>query len=220
MVDITFIQEILLPALLEGTWITVKLSVLSIFIGYIFGVLISIGRVYGNKFVSLLCEGYAFFFRGVPLLVQFLIIFFGLPSIGIYFSPFASAVIGFSICTAAYHSEYIRGGILSIKSGQMMAAEALGMKRFTAIFCIIMPQALRKSLPSCSNEIISLVKYSSLAFMVTCIELTATAKIIGARHFRYTEIFMSVGLIYLILTFMVDRILRMVEKKLRIPGIE
>ncbi|GAH98241.1 unnamed protein product, partial [marine sediment metagenome] len=68
-------------------------------------------------------------------------------------------------------------------------AEALGMKRFTAIFCIIMPQALRKSLPSCSNEIISLVKYSSLAFMVTCIELTATAKIIGARYFRYTEIF-------------------------------
>ena len=220
MENLTFIRNILLLPLFEGTLVTIKLSVLSIFIGYILGVLIAIGRTYGNKFVNLLCEGYAFFFRGVPLLVQLLIIFFGLPSIGIFFSPFTSAVIGFSICTAAYHSEYIRGGIISIKSGQMMAAEALGMRRSTAILCIIMPQALRKSLPSCSNEIISLVKYSSLAFMVTCIELSATAKIIGARSFRYTEIFITVGVIYLILTFTVDRILRMVEKKLKIPGIE
>jgi len=220
MNSLYFIRDVILHPLLEGTLVTAKLSVLSISIGYILGILIAIGRTYGNKFVRPLCEGYAFFFRGVPLLVQLLIIFYGLPSMGIFFSPFASAVIGFSLCTAAYHSEYIRGGIISIKSGQMMAAKALGMRRFTAILYVIMPQALRKSLPACSNEIISLVKYSSLAFMVTCIELTATAKIIGARYFRYTEIFLITGVIYLILTFVIDKTLRMIEKKLKIPGFE
>ena len=220
MNSLTFIRDIAMRPLLAGTLVTIKLSVLSIFIGYLLGILIAIGRTYGNKFFSVFCTSYAFFFRGVPLLVQFLIIFYGLPYLGVMFSPFVSAVIGFSLCTAAYHSEYIRGGIISIKSGQMMAAEALGMSKTTAIFSIIMPQALRKSLPSCSNEFVSLVKYSSLAFMVTCIELTAAAKIIGSRHFRYTEIFILIGIIYMILTSIVDRILRIIEKRTKIPGLE
>jgi polar amino acid transport system permease protein len=219
MDSLYFIRDSIIPPLLEGTIVTLKLSLLSIFFGYILGVFVSMGRVFGNQLVRLICDSYAFFFRGVPLLVQLLIIFYGLPSVGIFFSPYISAIIGFSICSAAYHSEYIRGSILSIKSGQMMAAEALGMSRFTAIFGIIMPQALRKSLPSCSNEIISLIKYSSLAFMVTAIDLTGAAKIVGARYFRYTEIFLTVGVIYLVLTFVVDRVLRMVEQKLKIPGI-
>ena len=219
MENITFIREILLPPVLEGALVTLKLIALSIPLGLILGVLIAVGRVYGNKFISSFCTVYTLFFRGTPLLVQLFILYFGFPSIGIFFSPFAAAVIGFILCSGAYHSEYIRGAIQSIKSGQMMAAEALGMTRFKAILYIILPQALRRAIPGCSNEIIYLIKYSSLAFMVTCVELTGAGKIIASRYFAYTEVFLVIGIIYLLMVSVVTKLLNMLEKKLEIPGI-
>ncbi len=219
METITFIREILLAPLLEGTIVTLKLIAFSIPLGLFFGILIGTGRVYGNKFVSSFCTIYTLFFRGSPLLVQLFILYYGLPSIGIFFSPFVAAVIGFSLCSCAYHSEYIRGALQSIKSGQMMAAEALGMTRFKAILYIILPQALRRAIPGCSNEIIYLIKYSSLAFIVTCVELTGAGKIIASRYFEYTLIFAVVGAIYLLIVSIVTKILNILEKKLEIPGI-
>jgi len=220
MENITFIREILLPPVLEGALVTLKLIALSIPLGLILGVLIAVGRVYGNKFISSFCTVYTLFFRGTPLLVQLFILYFGFPSIGIFFSPFAAAVIGFILCSGAYHSEHIRGAIQSIKTGQMMAAEALGMTRAKAILYIILPQALRRAIPSCSNEIIYLVKYSSLAFMVTCVELTGAGKIIASRYFAYTEVFLVIGIIYLLMVSVVTKFLGMLEKKLEIPGLE
>ena len=219
MSDINFIREILLPPVLEGTVVTLKLIVASIPLGLILGILIAVGRVYGNRLISSFCTIYTLFFRGTPLLVQLFILYFGFPSIGIFFSPFAAAVIGFILCSGAYHSEYVRGAIQSIKSGQMMAAEALGMNKFKAILYIILPQALRRSIPGCSNEIIYLVKYSSLAFMVTCVELTGAGKIIASRYFEYTLVFLVVGAIYLLMVSVVTKFLGMLEKKLEIPGI-
>jgi len=219
MDTITFIREILLTPLLEGTIVTLKLIAVSIPLGLFFGILIGTGRVYGNKFISSFCTIYTLFFRGSPLLVQLFILYYGLPSIGIFFSPFVAAVIGFSLCSCAYHSEYIRGALQSIKSGQMMAAEALGMNRFKAILYIILPQALRRAIPGCSNEIIYLIKYSSLAFIVTCVELTGAGKIIASRYFEYTLIFAVVGAIYLLMVSIVTKILNILEKKLEIPGI-
>ncbi len=160
-----------------------------------------------------------YFLEVSPLLVQLFILYFGLPSIGIFFSPFVAATIGFILCSGAYHSEYIRGAIQSIKSGQMMAAEALGMNKFKAILYIILPQALRRAIPGCSNEIIYLIKYSSLAFMVTCVELTGAGKFIATRYFRYTEVFIVVGIIYLLIVTVVTKSLNSLEKKLRIPGL-
>jgi len=220
MENITFIREILLPPVLEGTLVTLKLIALSIPLGLILGVLIAVGRVYGNRLISSFCAVYTLFFRGTPLLVQLFILYFGFPSIGIFFSPFAAAVIGFILCSGAYHSEYIRGAIQSIKTGQMMAAEALGMTRAKAILYIILPQALRRAIPGCSNEIIYLVKYSSLAFMVTCVELTGAGKIIASRYFEYTLVFLVVGAIYLLMVSLVTKFLGMLEKKLEIPGLE
>ena len=159
MSELYFIRDIILPPLLEGTLVTVKLIILSIPLGLILGILIAVGRVYGNKFISFLCAIYTIFFRGTPLLIQLFILYYGLPSIGIFFSPFTAVIIGFILCSGAYHSEYIRGAIQSIKIGQMMAAEALGMSRFKAILYIILPQALRRAIPGCSNEIVYLVKY-------------------------------------------------------------
>ena len=116
MDTITFIREILLAPLLEGTIVTLKLITVSIPFGFILGVLIAVGRLYGNKLISSFCAVYTLFFRGSPLLVQLFILYYGLPSIGIFFSPFAAAVIGFILCSGAYHSEYIRGAIQSIKA--------------------------------------------------------------------------------------------------------
>lgn len=219
MENITFIREILLPPVLEGALVTLKLIALSIPLGLISGILIAVGRVYGNKLISSFCTVYTLFFRGTPLVVQLFILYFGFPSIGIFFSPFAAAVIGFILCSGAYHSEYIRGAIQSIKIGQMMAAEALGMTRAKAILYIILPQALRRAIPGCSNEIIYLIKYSSLAFMVTCVELTGAGKIIASRYFAYTEVFLVVGAIYLLMVSVVTKVLNMLEKKLEIPGL-
>ncbi|MBA7559289.1 amino acid ABC transporter permease [Candidatus Atribacteria bacterium 1244-E10-H5-B2] len=219
MENITFIREILLPPVLEGTLVTLKLIASSIPPGLILGILIAVGRVYGNKFISSFCAVYTLFFRGTPLLIQLFILYFGFPSIGIFFSPFAAAVIGFILCSGAYHSEYIRGAIQSIKTGQMMAAEALGMTRSKAILYIILPQALRRAIPGCSNEIIYLIKYSSLAFMVTCVELTGAGKIIASRYFEFTLVFAVVGAIYLLIVSVVTKVLNMLEKKLEIPGL-
>jgi polar amino acid transport system permease protein len=219
MSDINFIREILLPPLLEGTVVTLKLIIASIPLGLILGILIAVERVYGNKFISSFCTVYTLFFRGTPLLVQLFILYFGFPSMGIFFSPFAAAVIGFILCSGAYHSEYIRGAIQSIKSGQMMAAKALGMNKFKAILYIILPQALRRAIPGCSNEIIYLIKYSSLAYMVTCVELTGAGKIIASRYFEYTLVFAVVGAIYLFIVSVVTKVLNRLEKKLEIPGI-
>lgn len=219
METIAFIREILLFPLLEGTLMTIKLILVSIPFGFILGILIAVGRVYGNKIISTLCTVYVIFFRGTPLLVQLFILYYGLPSVGIFFSPFVAAVIGFILCSCAYHSEYIRGALQSIKSGQMMAAEALGMTRTKAIFYIILPQALRRAIPGCSNEIIYLIKYSSLAFMVTCVELTGAGKIIASRYFEYTLVFAVVGAIYLLIVSVVTKVLNMLEKKLEIPGL-
>jgi polar amino acid transport system permease protein len=220
MIDLYFIQYLLLPPLIEGLLVTIKLIILSIPSGLILGILIAVGRVYGNKFISSLCAIYTIFFRGTPLLVQLFIIYYAFPTIGIFFSPFMAAVIGFILCSGAYHSEYIRGAIQSIKTGQMMAAEALGMSRINAVLYIILPQALIRAIPGCSNEILYLIKYSSLAFMVTCVELTGAGKIVATRYFRYTEVFLVVGVIYLLIVSIVNKFLNILENKLRIPGLE
>ncbi len=214
-----FITDILFPPLLEGLGVTLRLIVYSVPFGFIAGILIAVGRVYGNKLISTFCFLYTLFFRGAPLLVQLFILYFALPSIGLYLSSFTAAVIGFILCSAAYHSEYIRGAIQSIKSGQMMAAEALGMSKIQAVSSIILPQALRRAIPGCSNEIIYLVKYSSLAYMVACVELTGAGKVIASRYFEYTLVFSIVGIIYLIMTSVVTIGLNSLERKMEIPGI-
>ena len=219
MIESSFISNILLPPLLKGLWVTIKLIILSAPAGLVLGILIAVGRVYGNRIISFLCTAYTTFFRGTPLVVQLFILYFGLPSVGFFLSPFTAAVIGFILCSGAYHSEYIRGAIQSIKIGQMMAAEALGMTKSQAVLYIILPQAFRRSISGCSNEIIYLVQYSSLAYMVSCIELVGAGKIIAARYFRFTEVFLVIGIIYLLIVFVVTKVLNMLEKKLKIPGI-
>jgi polar amino acid transport system permease protein len=215
-----YIQGDVLPSLFRGLKVTLALIFPSAIMGIVIGTLVGILRVYGNRPLLALANVYVTLFRGIPLVVQLFIWSFSLPHIGIYLSPFVASILGFSLCSGAYHSEYIRGALLSIKRGQMLAAQSLGFTRIQTILTIILPQALRRALPGCGNELIYLVKYSSLAYMVTCIELTGEGKILASESFKYTEIFMIIGLCYLALTSVAGIILNRLEHYFRLPGFE
>jgi polar amino acid transport system permease protein len=212
-----FYQE-LLPSLNRGLVVSIALIVPSAIGGVLIGILAGSIRTFGGPFTRRIGDSYAAIFRGTPLVIQLFILYFGLPNIGIYLSPYAAAVIGFTLCSGAYQSEYVRGALLSIKSGQYLGAQALGFTNFQSIYWIIVPQAVRRAIHGCGNEIIYLIKYSSLAFIVTCIELTGEGKTIATEYFRFTEVFTNIGLYYLGLVSLAIIILKKIEQYLYIPG--
>ncbi|MBN2397004.1 MAG: amino acid ABC transporter permease [Deltaproteobacteria bacterium] len=220
MRDLLLFQPDVVSALARGVWVSIQLIIPSSLFGIVIGVFVGAMRVYGNTLTRKIGDGFVLIFRGFPLVVQLFIWYFGLPYIGIYLTPFAAAVIGFSLCSGAYHSEYVRGAFLSVKTGQMLAAQALGFSRIKMVLFVTLPQAFRRALPGCGNEIIYLIKYSSLAYMITCIELTGEGKIIASDTFRYTETFMVIGAVYLVLTSAATWMLRRLENRLHIPGFE
>jgi polar amino acid transport system permease protein len=218
MIDVAFITDILLPALWVGVKITVQLIIIAAPFGLLLGIAVAVGRHYGGLALSSLCKIFVYFIKGCPLLLLLFILYFGLPSIGITFTAFTAAVIGFIGCNAAYSSEYIRGAILSVKDGQIIAAQALGMTRFQTILNIVLPQALRRAIPGLSNEFIYLIKYSSLAYMLTLIELSGAGKLVATKYFIYTETFMVVGIIYLFLVTITTIAVSILEKRVAVPG--
>jgi polar amino acid transport system permease protein len=189
-------------------------------IGVALAITLAVARVYGNRPVSLLATSIVGVFRGFPAIVTLLIIFFALPELGIFFSPYWSAVLGFVLVTGAYQSEYVRGAIQSIQVGQSLAAQALGMSKLEEIGHIILPQAIRVALPGISNEIIYLVLYSSLASYIGVEEIFAVARSFNSLEFRPIEIFLTAGLIYAAMATTCFAGFRMLERKLRIPGLE
>lgn len=206
------------PALNEGVVMTVKLIVPSAAFGLAFGIVIGTLRVYGTFGLNIAANAYAATFRGTPLVVQLFVIYYGLPGWGISLEPYDAAVIGFTLCSAAYHSEYIRGGLLATRRGQHLAAQALGFSTWQSMLSIVVPQAVRRALPGCGNEIIYLIKYSSLAFLVSCTELFGAAKGVAGQTFRFTEVYLVVGVYYLVLVTIATFLLRKAENRLRIPG--
>jgi polar amino acid transport system permease protein len=220
MEELVYIQHTVFPALIQGLGVSILLILPSAICGLCLGVAAGTLQVYGSATTKTLLNGYVLIFRGFPLIIQLYIWYFGLARIGLFLSPFTASVLGFSLCSAAYHSEYIRGALLSIKHGQAAAAQALGFTRLQTLLSIILPQAFRRALPGCGNEIIYLIKYSSLAYMVTCIELTGKAKILASASFKYIEVFMIVGAIYLFLVTLASWLLSRLETRLVIPGFE
>jgi polar amino acid transport system permease protein len=189
-------------------------------IGVALAVILGVGRVYGNRPVSLAATSIVGIFRGFPAIVTLFIIFFALPEVGIFFSPYWSAVLGFVLVTGAYQSEYVRGAIQSIHTGQSLAAEALGLSKQQEVVHIILPQALRAALPGISNEIIYLILYSSLASYIGVQEIFAVARTFNSLNFRPIEIFLTAGLIYAAIATVCFAGFRIVERKFRIPGLE
>ncbi len=220
MEALSFLQNETLPVLLKGLRVSLLLIFPSAILGLLTGIVSGSLRVYGGRTVKRIVGAYVALFRGIPLVVQLFIWYFGLPNLGIYFSPVAASIIGFTLCSGAYQSEYIRGALLSIRRGQLLAAEALGFSRLEMITSVILPQALRRALPGCGNEIIYLIKYSSLAYIITCIELTGEAKILASHTFKYTEVYLTVGAFYLAMVSIASWILHIVENRFSIPGFE
>ncbi len=208
----------IIPALNSGLVFSIQLIVPSAVLGFLLGVFVGTVRVYGPPAARRAADAYVALFRGVPLLLQLFFLYYALPEWGVRFSAYQAAVLGFILCSAAYHSEYIRGALLSIRQGQLRAAYALGFNTMETVLFIVIPQAVRRALPGCGNEIIYLIKYSSLAYVITFIELTGNAKELTARSFHYIEIYFTAGMYYLALTTLATLFLKWLEKKTHVPG--
>jgi len=199
-------------AILKGTVYTIELTVIAILIGLVFGLVFALGRISKNKIFNGISWTYIWMFRGTPLLLQILVIYYAMPSIGINLSGFASGAVALSINSAAYLAEIIRAAIISIDKGQMEAARALGYSYYQAMFKIIIPQSYRRLIPPVGNEAIMLLKDSSLVSVVGITELLRTSKIMvnSNGNFVYYGI---AAVIYLMLTTIFTIIFQRLETK-------
>ena len=218
MLDTAFFSHELIPALNKGLLMSLALIVPAGSLGFVGGVLLGCARSFGPRWLRRLGDWFTAIVRGVPLLVQLMMIYYALPKLGIYFPPYGAALTSFILCTAAYQSEYVRGALLSIRQGQIRASQALGLTAFQTITSVVVPQALRRALPGCGNEIIYLIKYTSLAHVVSCMELTGEARSLADTSFNYFEVYLTAGFYYLVLTTLATRLLIFLEKKLALPG--
>lgn len=216
--------EAVFPRLLQATVTTLELTAIAISSGFMLGLLLALARVYGRRGLSGGASGYIQFFRGTPLVVQALAIYYGFPpylkALGFApFTPFVAACIALGLNSAAYQAEYFRGAIQAISSGQMLAARSMGMSKAQAVRSVILPQALRVVLPSWSNELIYTIQYSSVAYFLTLDELTFVSMKIAAKYGNAFESYAIAGAIYVAIVLLVSRILGYAEYRLRIPGL-
>ncbi len=212
--------ERVVPDFIQGTQITIQLTMVALTVGFVAGLPAALARVYGGRYLRWLAIAYIELFRGTPLLVQLFIVYYGLPDFGITFSRFAAAYITLGLNSGAYQAEYFRGAIQAIGSGQMTAARAIGMNKLKAIRYIILPQALRLALPAWSNEAIAMVKYTAIVFLIAVPDLMTRAKILAGRYFNPIEVYLSVAVIYIILVVLATLLMRFVERRLETPGLE
>ena len=212
-----------LPKLLSATLTTLKLLSLSLVFGLIIGLIFAIMRLSKNKFVSNFSYGFSYVFRGTPLLVQIFIIYFGLGQIEylrttflwvILKEPYWCAIIAFSLNTGAYTSEILRSAFQTIKPGYIEAGKSLGISIKIIFYKIQIPIAIKQSLPAYGNEIILILKGTSLASTVTLMDLTGVAKYIISTTFKPVEVFIVAGGIYLFLTFLIHNLIKFSEKKM------
>lgn len=206
-----------LPVLGEGAWMTVQISVFSMLLAIIAGLFLALMRVYGFWPVRMLAIAIIEIIRGTPLLIQLLIIFYGLPGIGIRFDPFIAGIVGLGINYSAFEAENYRAGLLSIPKGQTEAAMALGMSHCQALRHVIIPQAVRIVIPPATNDFIALLKDSSLVSMITIVELTYRYNQLAATYYDYLGIGILVAVIYLLLGLPFVRLAKIAERKLAVP---
>jgi cystine transport system permease protein len=185
-----------LPLLEKAVWVTLGLGFASFFFGAIFGMLIALARTSPIAPLRWLAFAYVSVFRGTPLLIQILMIYFGLPNYGIVIDPVMASLLALSLFAAAYLSEDFRAGINAIDRGQWEAGWSMGMSYPRILMRIILPQALRIAIPPVGSRLVALMKDTSLASTITVVELTRVADQVGATTFRYMDIFLIVGAIY------------------------
>ena len=210
------------PKLLSAAVITLKLLSVSLIIGLFIGLFFAILRLNKNIFINSFAYGYSYVFRGTPLLVQIFIIYFGLGQIEylrstvlwiILKEPYWCAIIAFALNTGAYTSEILRSAFQTLKPGIIEAGKSLGISNKVIFYKIQIPIAIRQSLPAYGNEIILMMKGTSLASTVTIMDLTGVAKYIISTTFKPIEVFIVAGGIYLLMTFIIHNVIKFLEKK-------
>ncbi|MCC8180357.1 MAG: amino acid ABC transporter permease [Planctomycetes bacterium] len=207
-----------LPNLLGGAARTLLITALAVTIGTILGLLIAILRLSKRWFLRLPASIYVEAFRGTPMLVQILLIWFGVfPMIGLNrVSAIYAGIVALGLNSGAYLGEIFRGGIQSIDKGQREAALSLGMNEVQVMRYVVLPQALANALPSICNEFITLIKDSSLVAIIAVSELTYRAMLVAARRYEYFTMYVGIALIYFAMTFTTSRLLARLERRLRV----
>ncbi len=218
-----------LPKLLEGAYLTLELVAIAVLVGLLIAIPLGMARASRHWYVRALPFGYIFFFRGTPLLLQLFLVYYGLAQFDVVKQgplwpylrdPYWCALIAMTMHTAAYIAEIIRGAIQAVPPGEVEAARSLGMSRAQTMCHIILPRAARIGLPAYSNEVILMLKASSLASTITLLELTGMARTIIARTYLPVEIFFAAGLFYLLMTFILVQIFRWLERVLRVDALQ
>ena len=211
-----------LPKLLSAAVVTLKLLSLSLFFGIFIGLLFAILRLNKNPIINKFAYAYSYVFRGTPLLVQIFIIYYGLGQIEyfrstflwvIFKEPYWCAIIAFALNTGAYTSEILRSAFQTIKPGIIEAGKSLGISNKIIFYKIQIPVAIRQSLPAYGNEIILMMKGTSLASTVTLMDITGVAKHIVSTTYKPLEVFLMAGSIYLFMTFLIHNLIKFLEKK-------
>ena len=208
-----------LPYLLHGSVVTMGLVCGAMILGLTLGIFLAVGQVYGGAVLRSVIGVYVWFFRGVPLLVLLFLFYFGLFSLlNINLSAFTVAAIVLGLISSAYQSQIFRGAIVSLPEGQFKAARALGMSDRKSIFYIVLPQALRLSIPAWSNEYSIVLKDSAVAYALGVMEIMARAHFVASRTYEHFPLYFTAGAIFLVLTYLGTKGLGILEKRVSIPG--
>lgn len=205
------------PFLLQGTMYTVLFAAVSMVLGLILGFSVAVVRVTKVPVVSQIAAVYVSAFRGTPLLVQIFVLYYGLPSVGIEFTPVTAGILALTLNVAAYLSESMRGAILGIDKGQWEAGLSVGLTWGQTLWNIITPQALRLAVPSLSNSLISLIKDTSLISVITVTELMLATKEVIAETFQPLPLYLAAAGIYWLLSALFERVQKALENRLTAP---
>jgi len=213
-----------LPKLMDGAMVTLEITSISVIIGFFLAIPLAIMRVSKNRFISGPVYCFSFYFRGTPLLVQIFLIYYGsgqfreiLTQVGLwqfFREAYFCAILTLTLNTAAYSSEIFRGGIQGVNFGEIEAGRACGMSGSLLYRRIILPAAIRIAWPAYTNEVVFLLQASSLVSIITLMDITGVARVIAARSFSFYELFITAGLIYLVIVYGLLFVFKKIEKKI------
>jgi len=220
MADFLEFMVLALPEYYKGLQVTFQIAGVALLSGFIIGLPVSLMRVYGRGLVRWLAIGFIELLRGTPLLVFLFVVYYGLPEMGLTLSAILSAYLALGLNSGAYQAEYFRGSIQAVGRGQMMAARSIGMTRFQAIWYIIVPQALRLAIPAWTNEAVSMVKYTSVVYLIAVPDLLTRSKWLASKYFNPIESYLSVAVVYIVIVGILTLLVNYIERRLRIPGLE
>ncbi len=204
-----------MPMLLEGAWMTVKISVLAMALAMAVGLMLAVMRLYGPAPLGWLATAYVEVFRGTPLLIQLYLIYYGLPNLGIQLDAFVAGVIGLGLNYGANEAENYRAGIQAVPKGQSEASLALGMSRFQLLRHVVLPQSFRVALPPVTNDFIALFKDSSLVSVITLVELTKAYGMLASATYDYIGLGLVTAGVYLAISYPASLFARWTEARLR-----